>query len=172
MIDPEKLAEMVTERAFAWYSENNNTYPKNILYYRDGVSESQYKTVKDKELPSIVKGFEAFVEQSKVQGQGKGKGKAVDPPKVKITAVVVTKRHHTRFYPKAPKDKQAGNGNCKPGTLVERGVTSPYFTDFYLQSHNGIKGTAKPAHYWLLQNDMNMGIRDIQQLVRQTNSPH
>lgn len=166
MIDPEKLTDMVAERVSDWYYENQSTYPKNILYYRDGVSDSQFKTVKDEEVPCIVEGFNAFVKQSK--DQGKGKGKAVDPPEPKITALVVTKRHHTRFYPQDAKDRQDDNHNCKPGTLVERGVTSPYFADFYLQSHNGIKGTAKPAHYWLLQNDMGMNSMNLQYLVRES----
>jgi hypothetical protein len=33
-------------------------------------------------------------------------------------------------------------------------VTSSCFQDFYLQSHNGIKGTARPAHYFMLENEM------------------
>lgn len=83
-----------------------------------------------------------------------------------LTAVVCTKRHHTRFYPMQEVDKQEnGDHNCKPGTLVERSVTSPYFTDFYLQSHNGLKGTSMPAHYFVLVNEMNMPISELQHLV-------
>jgi eukaryotic translation initiation factor 2C len=162
MIDIDALKHMVSERVSDWYLCHNNTLPANILYYRDGVSDSQYMAVKMQELPQIVNGFNDFYKTTKAKG--------TSPPAVNITAVVVTKRHHTRFYPRDNKDKQQGNLNCKPGTLVERGVTSPYFTDFYLQSHNGIKGTAKPAHYWLLQNDMKMSMLDLQHLVRNLRS--
>jgi eukaryotic translation initiation factor 2C len=50
---------------------------------------------------------------------------------------------------KADQDDR-GNANCKPGTYVDRVVTSPYYDDFYLQSHSGIKGTARPTHYFPL----------------------
>jgi eukaryotic translation initiation factor 2C len=37
--------------------------------------------------------------------------------------------------------------------------------DFYLQSHAALKGTAKPAHYFVLQNEMRMPSADIQMLA-------
>jgi eukaryotic translation initiation factor 2C len=74
------------------------------------------------------------------------------PSKVKLTAVVVAKRHHVRFFPETGEEMQPNNLNCHPGTLVDTCVTSPYFRDFYLQSHSAIKGTAKPAHYFPLVN--------------------
>jgi eukaryotic translation initiation factor 2C len=52
------------------------------------------------------------------------------------------------------------NGDCKPGALVDSAITSPYYGDFYLQSHNGLKGTAKSAHYFPLLNEM--GLTDVQ----------
>jgi eukaryotic translation initiation factor 2C len=73
---------------------------------------------------------------------------------LRVAALVGVKRHHTRFYPMTDEDKDKhGNQNCKPGTWVDRGVTSPYYRDFYLQSHSGIKGTARPTHYFTLVND-------------------
>lgn len=86
-------------------------------------------------------------------------------PNVKLTAIVVAKRHHVRLFPTCPQDETLNNGNCKPGTLVDTAVTSPYFQDFYLQSHNGIKGTAKSAHYFVLLNEMGMNEMAIQQFV-------
>ena len=78
---------------------------------------------------------------------GVGKG-------IKITALLGVKRHHTRFYPIDANSKDGyGNNNCNPGTYVDRTVTSPYFRDFYLQSHSGIKGTARPTHYFVLRDD-------------------
>jgi len=71
---------------------------------------------------------------------------------VRLTALVGVKRHHTRFYPMTDKDADTewGNNNCLPGTYVDRVVTSPYYRDFYLQSHSGVKGTARPTHYFML----------------------
>ncbi|KAF2030411.1 Piwi-domain-containing protein, partial [Setomelanomma holmii] len=72
-----------------------------------------------------------------------------------ITTIVVTERYHTRFYPINPADMEGKDKNCKPGTLVHTTVTSPYFKEFFLQSHAGLVGTAKPAHYFVVQNDVN-----------------
>ncbi|KAF2643953.1 hypothetical protein P280DRAFT_514930 [Massarina eburnea CBS 473.64] len=140
------VESMVVERIADWRKANNATWPKNILYYRDGVSEGQYVQVKDLELRQIGK---AVAQAAKNAGL-----KVV--PKVKLTAVVVAKRHHVRFFPKHG-EAMKGNGNCQPGTLVDRVITSPFYQDFYLQSHNGLKGTAKPAHYFVLVNEMGLG---------------
>lgn len=160
MID--QLRPMVVDRLWGRYYETETTFPENILYYRDGVGDSQFEEVKNKELEDIRGGFEDFLSELREESD-----KPIEEPKrPKLTAVVCTKRHHTRFYPTKPADMQInGQNNCKPGTLVEQSVTSPYFTDFYLQSHNGIKGTAKPAHYFVLVNKMEIGVSDLQHLV-------
>ena len=56
-----------------------------------------------------------------------------------VTICICGKRHHTRFY---PTDTNAAddNGNPRPGTIVDRGVTSVYDYDFYLQAHAGLQG--------------------------------
>jgi eukaryotic translation initiation factor 2C len=162
------LKSMVVDRLWDWFSLNKRKHPKNILYYRDGVGDSQFEEVRNKELVDIRDGYDQFVKEvRKAFG-----GDEEDSPPPKLTAVVCTKRHHTRFYPTKPADMQINaQDNCKPGTLVEQSVTNPYFTDFYLQSHNGIKGAAKPAHYFVLVNEMEIGVSDLQHLVSASNLP-
>jgi eukaryotic translation initiation factor 2C len=138
-----------------WYVLNGNMFPKNVLYYRDGVSMSQYAAVCTEELDQVAKAFVDVAERAKV----------AKVPDFKLTAVIVTKRHSTRFFPTKAGDAQNNNGNTKPGTLVDSVVTNPYFTDFYLQSHNGIKGTARPAHYFVLRNEMAMTTEQLEDLV-------
>lgn len=97
---------MMRERLNLW-AKRNSRLPMKILIYRDGVSESQYKTVLENELPQIREACkEAY-------------GPMTQP---KLNIVVVGKRHHTRFYP-----MDAGTadhkGNPKNGTVVDRGVT-------------------------------------------------
>ena len=106
---------------------------------------SQYSRVKDSELSQIRDAYAVAAKMINMK----------TPPKFKLTAVVVAKRHHVRFFPH-PADAMPKNGNCRPGTLVDTTVTSPYFRDFYLQSDNGLKGTAKPAHYFVLENEMGL----------------
>lgn len=88
--------------------------------------------------------------------------KKLDIFPVQVTAVVVTKRHHTRLYP--INEKNPGK-NCPPGTVVDSGITHPYYFDFYLQSHNLRTSTAKPSHYIVLQNNMNLSPKDLQDLT-------
>lgn len=88
-----------------------------------------------------------------------------------LTAIVGGKRHHTRFYPmKEDEQDQRGNNNCMPGTYVDRAVTSPYYDDFYLQSHSGIKGTARPTHYFPLVNGNIETCRTIEQIRKLVSS--
>ncbi|KAH7385933.1 Piwi domain-containing protein [Pyrenochaeta sp. MPI-SDFR-AT-0127] len=152
--DIKDVEGMVFERIKAWYVQNGKVLPKNILYYRDGVSDSQYSQVKEHELSQIRKAFVAAAKDLKI----------VVVPKFNLTAIVVAKRHHVCFFPHFSFLSNAipKNGNCRPGTLVNTAVTSPYFQDFYLQSHDGIKGTAKSAHYFILEHEMKMTEKDIQ----------
>ncbi|KAF1918354.1 ribonuclease H-like domain-containing protein [Ampelomyces quisqualis] len=137
------LESMVLDRLKAWFLNNGRALPKNIIYYRDGVSDSQYSQIKDGELPQIRKAFLAA-------GNMAGLKQA---PKFKLTAWVVAKRHNVKMFA-MPNDADPRNGNCRPGTMVDTAITSPYFKDYYLQSHSGIKGTAKSAHYFPLTHKL------------------
>ena len=70
-------------------------------------------------MPEIKKSFQKFSTPQK----------AYSP---KLTIVVCGKRHHTRFYP-TEAQTAAGDGNPRPGTVVDRGVTAVYDFDFFLQ---------------------------------------
>ncbi len=79
---------MICERLTAYYPKNNNKLPSHILFYRDGVSESQYGMVKDEELPQIRDGFLRAAEDLRIK----------ENKLPQITLIVVGKRHHARFY--------------------------------------------------------------------------
>ncbi|KAF1849346.1 Piwi-domain-containing protein [Cucurbitaria berberidis CBS 394.84] len=148
------FGELILDLLRDWH-RLHRTFPKNVLYYRDGVSTSQYDEVIDKEVSTIQKAFAALATQLNME----------QVPRFKTTAVIVTKRHSTRFFPRYEKDAMNHNSNCKPGLLVDNVITSPYFADFYLQSHNGIKGTARPCHYFVLRNEMEMTTDELQDLT-------
>jgi len=69
-----------------------------------------------------------------------------------ITYIVCQKRHHTRLYP-VDKQNQDRSGNIQAGTVVDQGITSTVDFDFYLNSHQGIQGTNKPAKYHVLVDE-------------------
>lgn len=108
--------------------------PKRILFYRDGVSEGQFPQVLEHELSKIKEACKEI---------------GIQP---KITLVVVGKRHHMRLFTQNPQDADK-SGNAPAGTLVDQGICHPTDFDFYLQSHGGLLGTSRPAHYSVLHDE-------------------
>lgn len=168
---------MVIERLCAW-AENNRVkgvarLPTKVLYYRDGVGQGksyvstycetlanmnttsgQYTETREKELRGIREAYNKIFESPNLI-KGLALTKRFDP---KITAVIVTKRHQTRFFPLS----EVATQNCDPGTVVDSGVTHPYYFDFYLQSHHAPAGTAKPTYYFVLENGMDYSPEELQ----------
>ncbi|KAI1174313.1 Piwi-domain-containing protein [Nemania sp. FL0916] len=138
-----ELKSMLESRLRLWKNKGRHaSLPENILVYRDGVSEGQYAAVLEEELPQIRAACKALYPPP---DQNKGLPR--------ITLVIVSKRHHTRFYVTNPSDADR-SGNSKPGTVVDRGVTEAQSWDFYLQAHAALKGTARPAHYVVLLDEI------------------
>ncbi|KAK1913875.1 hypothetical protein P3342_007121 [Pyrenophora teres f. teres] len=152
------IGDMVVERLRAWFEHSmikgKHRLPKRILYYRDGVGDSQYYEIRKSELIGI---RNAYLKLHTEYTQA-GSLPLSTPPTLAITAIIVTKRHHTRFFPKSTSSKQ----NCPPGTVVDSGVTSPYHFDFYLQSHHTLAGTARPTYYVVLENGIDLTPRQLQ----------
>ena len=139
------LKLMLKSRLNLWKSKGKHAeYPENILLYRDGVSDGQYDLVLTQELPLL---REACAEAYPAAATKKGLPR--------ITIAVVGKRHHTRFYPTVlEKGKSDDNGNCCNGTIVDRQVTEARNWDFFLQAHNALQGTARPAHYFVVLDEI------------------
>ncbi|KAJ8516713.1 hypothetical protein ONZ45_g6006 [Pleurotus djamor] len=144
----DELRDMLVERLRLFESRNKGL-PDRILIFRDGVSEGQYDTVLQEELAQI---FEAF------QRLGTA-GRKVYRPKLSI--IICGKRHHARFYPTTSAEASK-NGNTKPGTVVDRGVTSVFDYDFYLQAHSGLQGQVRPTHYVIIYDENGLGADEIQ----------
>ena len=92
-----------------------------------GVSDSQFETVLQKEIPAIRSACSMVLD---------------DSPQPKITCIVAVKRHHNRFY---PTDKDGAdpkhNNNINTGTTVDRNVTIPQKWDFFMAPHRALQGT-------------------------------
>lgn len=105
----DELRDMMVERLLVWEGKNKSL-PDRVIVYRDGVSEGQFDTVLEEELPQILASFQ------KMSTQARGKYR----PKVSI--IICGKRHHARFY--ATNSQYADrNGNTRPGTVVDKGIT-------------------------------------------------
>ncbi|KAF8314791.1 Piwi-domain-containing protein [Clavulina sp. PMI_390] len=134
-----ELDQMFVERLKAYESKAGaGKFPQTIVFVRDGVSEGQFQTVIDRELPLIRKACQDVARNYKPN----------------ITLLIAGKRHHTRFYITDRADADArNNDNTKAGTVVDQGVTSPYDDDFFLQPVTALKGTARPTHYTVLLDE-------------------
>ncbi|KAJ7732583.1 argonaute-like protein [Mycena maculata] len=119
--------------------------PKRLIFYRDGVSEGQFQQVLDQELPLI----KAACRELKINPT--------------ITLVVVGKRHHVRLFPTNERDADR-SGNLPAGTVVDRDIGHPTEFDFYLQSHGGLLGTSRPAHYSVLYDENHLTADTMQAL--------
>lgn len=126
--------------------------PGRIIFFRDGVSETQFRKVLKEELRAISSACSRF--------------KGYKP---KVTFSVVQKRHHTRLFLKEKKKGPSGHRlveeNIPPGTVVDTTITHPREFDFYLCSHWGMKGTSRPTHYHVLRDENHFASDELQKLI-------
>ena len=95
VIDQQNMQAMARERLEAW-KKVNNQYPGNIIYYRHGVSESQFEDVRSKEVQAI---RDAYTDS--VTGTPQAK------THLKITALVVENATTPASTPPPPRTKAA-----------------------------------------------------------------
>ncbi|CAM6038706.1 unnamed protein product [Sphagnum compactum] len=163
----QNLQSLAEELMRKWSERNNFTAPDNLIFFRDGVGENQFKQVLREEVDALRKAAYSVFK----------------PKKPKITFAVVQKRHHTRMFmnqrpgPPAPQG-QGGRGggyirpppagpstNVPSGVVVDTVITHPREFDFYLYSHGGNLGTSRPSHYHLLWDENNFSIDDFEALT-------
>ncbi|KAF8338285.1 Piwi domain-containing protein [Cantharellus anzutake] len=122
-----------------------NYLPRRVIIYRDGVSEGEYQAVLNHELGAV---------KTVLAELGSN---------TKVTFIVVSKRHHVRFFP-ARSDYGDKTGNCKAGLVVDNGIVHPVYEDFYIQSHKGLAGTSRSSRYVVLHDDNDMTKDELQRL--------
>ncbi|KAL8292525.1 hypothetical protein RQP46_001137 [Phenoliferia psychrophenolica] len=114
---------------------SNRVPPPSFIFYRDGVSESEWAGVMTKEIKAIKEGVERFKESEKDNEKHKAEILAFDP---KLTFLLAMKRHHIRaFGSREKKSVEGKSDNIPAGTVI----------DSYAAAHTGILGTTKPTRY-------------------------
>lgn len=135
-----EIGEMFKEVYWRWFENfQKRWHVDSIIMFRDGVSDGQFDEVLGVELAALRK---ACLEIKK-------------DFKPMITYIIVTKRHHARFFALNREDADR-SGNILPGTVIDQGITSRDYYDFYLNSHAGIQGTSKPSKYSVLIDENNI----------------
>ncbi|XP_075750405.1 protein argonaute-2-like [Rhipicephalus microplus] len=138
----ETIMEMTSmaKELFGYCAEKLRKNPKHILFYRDGVSEGEFRNVCGTELANLKRACRnAF---------------GVEP---KITFVTVQKRHRTRFT--------LNDGNVPPGTVVNTTITQEPEREFFLCSHTPVRGTARPAHYRVYVDECDLPPERLQEIT-------
>lgn len=127
------------------YKQRNGFLPTKIYVFRDGVSEGQFAQVMNSELLAVHKAYQRMA------------GPAAKP---EVLFLLVQKRHHTRLFTGENNPK-----NVEPGTVVDKHIVHATELDFYLVSHQAIKGTARPTRYHAVCNDGNLKHDEVEQLT-------
>uniref|UniRef100_A0A804Q7B5 Argonaute6 n=1 Tax=Zea mays TaxID=4577 RepID=A0A804Q7B5_MAIZE len=142
-LDDGKDDGIMRELLLDFYQTSQQRKPKQIIIFRDGVSESQFSQVLNVELNQIIKAYQSM-------GQG-------DLPK--FTVIIAQKNHHTKLF-------QADSPeNVPPGTVVDSGIVHPRQYDFYMCAHAGPIGTSRPTHYHVLLDEIGFSADNLQKLV-------
>ncbi len=113
--------DFMIEELLNQFQKCNKILPKNIVVFRDGVSEGQFDQVLDHEYQLLVETCHKLEPNYKPL----------------VTFIIVQKRHHTRFLPLKEADALGKAGNIPPGTVVDTTVTHPSLHEYFLCSHNG-----------------------------------
>ncbi|KAL7667703.1 hypothetical protein ACOME3_010471 [Neoechinorhynchus agilis] len=143
--------ETIMRRILGKYRERNKCLPDRILLYRDGVSDTQLDLVNRFEVNGII-------EACRKEGMG---------DEIKLSVVVVQKRHHLRMFPSDRRDGDR-NGNPLPGTVYSPEVCMDSIVDAFLVSHAGIQGTSRPTRYRLIYDSIGFNENNLMQLCDPT----
>jgi len=134
----------------AFYENSNKILPARIIFFRDGLSEGEFRVVAEAEIQEIK---DAIKETWKLVSD------KLPPPKlIYITAI---KRHHIRLAPEQPNQGDRKSGNVFPGTTTGDDFAQPGSDDFFLVSHRGLLGTSRPTHYNVLLNEDSISVDDL-----------
>ena len=143
----EQMEEMMVKQLRRFYELNGQLVPRRIIFYRDGVGNSQFAIIKEREIGAIRRAC-------KIVGG--------DQYMPELVFIVVQKRNHCRLF------REAAEGtieNAPPGTVVDTVITTASQFDFYMCSHYGMLGTSRPTHYHVLNDDIKLNADEIQRFT-------
>lgn len=142
-----RLKEMQVEALKNFFAITRSK-PQAIIFFRPGCNESEMARIMTLEYKAIL---DACLELE-------------TDYRPKITYIIATKRHNTRFASQDPNLSIGKSQNVPAGMVVDRDVVSVDKFDFYLQSSQGIQGTSIPTHYYVLKDDNDLNADSAQGL--------
>jgi aubergine-like protein len=129
-------------KALTQFKECNNSLPKRIIIYRDGVGEGQVPFVVKHEINQIKSKLDKVYEGLELY---------------KFAYIIVTKQINTRLF--------YNNNNPPPGTVVDSVITDPTKYDFLIVSQHVDQGTVSPTSYNVVSDTSGLDVDKIQRLT-------
>lgn len=123
------------------YKERNNTYPDQVIVFRDGVSDGQLELVAEHEAAQIERLFKTSFEAS-------------------FAFIVVQKRINLRFFQVAGKEYN----NPPPGSVLDHTIMKRKYYDFLLVSQHVTQGTVTPTHYIVIKDNTTLTPDQMQKI--------
>ncbi|KAJ8553965.1 hypothetical protein K7X08_024643 [Anisodus acutangulus] len=134
---------IIRELLMNFYASSGNRKPEQIIIFRQGLSESQFKQIIS-EMEEIFKACK-FLDET------------WSP---KFTLIVAQRRHHTKLFQANSSD------NIPPGTVIDTKICHPlYNNNFYMCTHVARAGTSRPVHYFVLLDEIGFSSDNVQELV-------
>ncbi|CAJ1961004.1 unnamed protein product [Sphenostylis stenocarpa] len=137
---PSEDKGIIRELLLEFFESSKSIKPQQIIIFRDGVSESQFKRVLNDELNQIIQACKLL------DGDW-------DP---KFTLIIAQKNHHTRFFNANDEDYDVPVG-LSPQQKKKRKVNAAETT----RQH----GTTRPVHYHVLHDEIGFSTDELQELV-------
>ncbi|KAM0688691.1 hypothetical protein COBT_000045 [Conglomerata obtusa] len=133
------------------YRIKSEKFPERIIFFRDGIGETQFKDVYDQEICAIKEACSDINLNYKPE----------------VNFVVAQKRHSVRFCTKNNQrlERSKGpTGNVPAGTVIED-IRHYINKDFYMVTHHAIQGTAHPVRYQVLLNESSFSRNDVYEMI-------
>nr|XP_033510643.1 protein argonaute 4B-like [Nicotiana tomentosiformis] len=134
---------IIRELLMDFYASSEKRKPAQIIIFRQGICESQFKQSIN-EMEEIIKACK-FLDET------------WSP---KFTLIIAQRRHHTKLF------QSDSSENIPPGTVVDTKICHPlYNNNFYMCAHAARVGTSRPIHYFVLLDEIGFSSDDAQELV-------
>ncbi|KAL7080126.1 hypothetical protein ACQ4LE_000403 [Meloidogyne hapla] len=136
----------ITKNCVTRYQDQRGDTPKRLILFRNGMSEGQFATAKQYEIPMVRLAL-----------------RECSASNCKLTVLVSQKTHNIRLFAHEELSKSTGsskNLNIKPGTQV----THPEHSEFYLNCHAAIQGTTRTPRFTILEDDTKFKMDQIEQI--------
>eukprot|EP01017_Pseudomicrothorax_dubius_P017381 TRINITY_DN1962_c0_g1_i10.p1 TRINITY_DN1962_c0_g1~~TRINITY_DN1962_c0_g1_i10.p1 ORF type:complete len:619 (-),score=77.66 TRINITY_DN1962_c0_g1_i10:179-2035(-) len=130
-----KTVGRLVERALRVYLAENKQLPSLIIFYRDGVGDSQIDSTKSEEINLILQSFTRVNPSYNPQ----------------FAHIIVTKRISDKFFEFEEGRDGTTYRNPSSGTMVCSDIVSGSF-EYFICAQNVTQGTAKPTRYQVVHN--------------------